>query len=521
MALTEHYDYESYADLAAIGTGGGVLAVNGSNQARSDAAFHGNRGHLSTNGGYITLQKNGTDNGAFSIYFEMLSTTTGVPRIITFTDASNTFIGMIRAHTDGKFDIANGSSTRVAASTANWSTGTKYRADGFLGGSGTARTVTLKIFVGESNTSPVWDTGGAVAITSATAGAWARARVGGQGATAGTIRIDDARFYDTQVFAGPMTSNISGTGVAALPAPAATLLGVRTVFAAAAAIPSGPVAALAGSRSTSGSGSAVLGTPAATLVGTRAVSGSGAAALSGPTGTMAGTRSASGSGSAVLGAPIATMTGSTTAGPKLDAVLPPPAATMAGQRLTHGSGSATLPSPVAHLSGTRTIHGTVVATLGQVVARILVASIVVWDEEQFLTLEDLMYARETQEEIMLDTLRIRHREPEAEESFDTDLGYEPSTPSDWFYVGKGRMQARPIQSGSQTAGEQTITVLGYIVAVPWDVTDVRPTDIVECLESLDPVNVGKVVSVSDVQSSSFVTARRMACVNYQPRNPGP
>ena len=115
----------------------------------------------------------------------------------------------------------------------------------------------------------------------------------------------------------------------------------------------------------------------------------------------------------------------------------------------------------------------------------------------------------------LEMLRIRHRAPATEQPFDPELGYEPSTPSPWFYDGPGRIEPRAVQSGNQTAGEQVITVLGYVVAVPREVTECRPTDIVEVYGSNDPVNVGKTVTLVDVQSSSFATERRMSAVDYQ------
>lgn len=139
-----------------------------------------------------------------------------------------------------------------------------------------------------------------------------------------------------------------------------------------------------------------------------------------------------------------------------------------------------------------------------------------------LTPEQLAQCRATHETIFQDKLRMRHREPATQQAFDPDLGYEPSTKQEPYYDGPGRIQARPVQSGNVTAGEaQAITVLGYAVAVPWNVDQVKPTDIIECYESADSRNVGKVLTVADVQSSTFETARRMSCIDYQERNPAP
>ena len=137
-----------------------------------------------------------------------------------------------------------------------------------------------------------------------------------------------------------------------------------------------------------------------------------------------------------------------------------------------------------------------------------------------LTPEQLAQCRATHETIFGDKLRMRHRAPATQAPFDPALGYEPSTAEEPFYDGPGRIQARPVQSGSATPGEQAVTVLGYAAAVPWSVADVRPTDIVECYASVDPKNVG-LYTVLDVQSSTFETARRLSCEKYEQRDPAP
>lgn len=136
-----------------------------------------------------------------------------------------------------------------------------------------------------------------------------------------------------------------------------------------------------------------------------------------------------------------------------------------------------------------------------------------------LTPEQLAQCRATHETIFGDKLRMRHREPATQNAFDPGLGYEPSTEQAPYYDGPGRIQARPVQSGNQTTAGQVVTVLGYAVAVPWAVGDVRPTDLIECYESADPRNVGKVLTVLDVQSSTFETARRMSAADYQQQSP--
>lgn len=134
-----------------------------------------------------------------------------------------------------------------------------------------------------------------------------------------------------------------------------------------------------------------------------------------------------------------------------------------------------------------------------------------------LTPGQLAQCRMTHETILTDKLRIRHDE-HTDGPFDVALGYAPTVAVAPFYDGPGRLQARSVQPGDRGGGSgNAITVLGYVAVVPWGVVDVRPSDIVECYESADPRNVGKFVRVADVQSSTYETARRMSCVDYQPQ----
>jgi hypothetical protein len=214
VALAKWYTFEEGVSGNAISAANDYTAVNGTVEFQSAAAEHGAIGMLSTSGGYLTVKTAAPDVGSFSVYFTIASSLTGSARIMTLLDSVNTFIGMFRAHSTNVFDICDASATRQAVSTYTWSVGTTYRLDGTLTGSGTARTMAVKVFVGEDNASPVWDSG-PVAITSATASAWAAARVGAQSATGGTVAIDDVRFFDTAAFAGPvpdMALDKSGSG---------------------------------------------------------------------------------------------------------------------------------------------------------------------------------------------------------------------------------------------------------------------------------------------------------------------
>lgn len=263
MALTKSYTFEEGVDGAAPAAGGDYLTGPvGSVVYSTAAALHGALGLRCVNGGYLPLVTGTPDTGAFRISFIPRTVTTGVPRIITLMDGANSFIGMFRCHTDGKFDLANGSSTRVASSVASWVAGTPYWAEGTLSGTGTARTMQVKVYSYASGL--VWDSG-AVAVTASTSGAWARARAGAQGGTTGGIDVDQVAFFDTVAFPGPIpTGTITGN----LP----SLTGSLTGRARAAAAAVGSLPALVGS-----------------LVGRATDRGTAAGPLPALTGSFAGT----------------------------------------------------------------------------------------------------------------------------------------------------------------------------------------------------------------------------------------
>jgi len=296
--------------------------------------------------------------------------------------------------------------------------------------------------------------------------------------------IDDVRILDEVLDAAAITalmgtpvsdvSTVLGTGVASLGGLSGVALGRRTA------------AGIAGS---------ILGSLSASAIASRTVTGVLNAVLPKPTATVLGAPERPGTGSVVLG---------------------PLAGVAQGRRTASGVGNAPLSGLLATAAGgnPESVQGTGVATLGALNARVVVNTA---GEELWLSDGDLAEARALQESVMYDRLRIRHDDP-IEGEFDVELGYAPSVLPDPFYDGRGRVQARPVQSSERTVAEsQEISILGYVTAVPWHVTGVRPTDIIEIYSSRDPQNVGKILRVSDVQSSTFVTARRMQCIDYQRR----
>lgn len=140
----------------------------------------------------------------------------------------------------------------------------------------------------------------------------------------------------------------------------------------------------------------------------------------------------------------------------------------------------------------------------------------------WLTLGDLMDARATHEQIMLDVISVRHPGM-IEGAFDPDLGYAPATQKPSYYTGKATVQARQISAGvlNPAGGLGTLTQLGYAVHGPVGSTfdQVAPGDIIVVTDSADPLHAGREIVVKNVESSSFVTARRVVCVDYQPSTP--
>lgn len=99
--------------------------------------------------------------------------------------------------------------------------------------------------------------------------------------------------------------------------------------------------------------------------------------------------------------------------------------------------------------------------------------------------------------------------------FDPALGYAPITPNAPYYTGKGKITPQVVRTAGEQSAGQIITALRFIASVPLSVIEVRPEDIVTCTASLDPANVGKQLRVTGVHSATFMTARRMLCVDYQ------
>jgi hypothetical protein len=262
----------------------------------------------------------------------------------------------------------------------------------------------------------------------------------------------------------------------------ATATGVRTVHGVAAA------------------GSALLGT----ISGVVLTAGSGAAqAGSALTATATGARTVLGTTSATSSL-AATATGITTGGP-----------------VTISGTASAISSLAATMTGSRTIAGQMITAFSLSALVFVPPPSGGEDITGWLTLGDLMDARATHELIMIDQISVRHPGM-VEGVFDEDLGYAPSEPKPSYYAGKATVQARQISAGQLIpAGLGTLTQLGYAVHGPVGTTidQAAPNDVITVTDSADPRYVGLTLIVRNVESSSFVTARRLVCTVYEPSTP--
>lgn len=262
----------------------------------------------------------------------------------------------------------------------------------------------------------------------------------------------------------------------------ATATGVRTAHGVAAA------------------SSALLGT----ISGVVLTAGSGVAQSSSAlTATATGVRTVLGTTSATSSL-AATATGITTGGP-----------------VTISGTASAISSLAATMTGSRTIAGQMIAAFSLLALIFVPPPSGGEDITGWLTLGDLMDARATHELIMIDQISVRH--PGMTEGvFDPDLGYAPSEPKPAYYAGKATVQARQISAGQLSpAGLGTLTQLGYAIHGPVGTTidQAAPDDVITVTDSADPRYVGLTLIVRNVESSSFVTARRLVCTVYEPSTP--
>lgn len=122
-----------------------------------------------------------------------------------------------------------------------------------------------------------------------------------------------------------------------------------------------------------------------------------------------------------------------------------------------------------------------------------------------ITDHDLAQARAAHESIMTATGTVRS--PGEGWVFNPDTGQSEPAPGEVIYQGKLRVQRVNLATTAIAAG-QNLTVGTHVGAVPWHVTDLAPGCTVTVTDSTDPQILAARLVVTDVEQSTFVTARR-------------
>ena len=121
----------------------------------------------------------------------------------------------------------------------------------------------------------------------------------------------------------------------------------------------------------------------------------------------------------------------------------------------------------------------------------------------------LAVMRADQARIMTDTVTIRRPD-----RIEWDGAAEVAVLGDLVYTGPGVVQsATALTVGQQLAGAQAVSLAALVVKVPWDVTGVRPDDIITVdICDTDPDLVGRRVVVEAAQGNGWsLTCRRILC----------
>lgn len=115
---------------------------------------------------------------------------------------------------------------------------------------------------------------------------------------------------------------------------------------------------------------------------------------------------------------------------------------------------------------------------------------------------------------MLDTCTIT-RAGTGDGTFDPETG--ETVPPARTSVYSGRCRVRQPNVGEQTplVAGQEITLVSAVVAIPWSTTGVEVGDQVAITASADPGLVGRVLSARRVITGSFLSSRRLHCVDDQ------
>lgn len=130
-----------------------------------------------------------------------------------------------------------------------------------------------------------------------------------------------------------------------------------------------------------------------------------------------------------------------------------------------------------------------------------------------ITAAELAGLRADHEEMMRDRGTIHT--PDGPPAWNPDTQRTEPRPGQLLYTGRIRVQASQSRTGEQTAGQQQITTGLFVCAVPWTVTDLMPGCVVRVTDSHDPRLVGRRLQITDVQASTFATARRFFAIDHE------
>lgn len=68
---------------------------------------------------------------------------------------------------------------------------------------------------------------------------------------------------------------------------------------------------------------------------------------------------------------------------------------------------------------------------------------------------------------------------------------------------------------TRVVGEERVSIRRYLVQLPWDWTDISLKDVLEVLTAEDPLLIGRMFQVVDIQAMSLEWSRILRCEVYQ------
>lgn len=119
------------------------------------------------------------------------------------------------------------------------------------------------------------------------------------------------------------------------------------------------------------------------------------------------------------------------------------------------------------------------------------------------------------------TARLRLSKPARLGTRDPVSGATPELPPQPYYEGPGRVQSQG--GGTPAETERRVTVGPYLVAVPVDLGGWEPEigDLVDVLDTDDPLLLGERLYVTQVPAASIVLQRNLGADRQQPTTPRP